>query len=151
MIGSRHVGWRAEWQRTSLRLYEHSQYPAGLTFHERLIGNPLGPNAKGAYAGMRLDYDPTTTFEITLADERRNPSLFRSVVSGPRDQHFGFALDSLIPNVRRTRLSTSFERLVGPVTIAMAGGVARSWQVTERGRTEWMLELRMRRDFLRTF
>src|SRR5213075_2244052 len=41
LVGGRQLAWRAEWQRTSLRLYEHAQFISGVTYHTRLIGNPL--------------------------------------------------------------------------------------------------------------
>ncbi|HMC53726.1 MAG TPA: capsule assembly Wzi family protein [Gemmatimonadaceae bacterium] len=149
--GARPVTWRAEWQRTSLRLYEHSQYPSGVTYHQRLIGNPLGPNAKGASLDVRIDLDAASTLELAAADERRNPSIFLGASNDALDHGFRFVLDSLIPDYRRQRLTASLERAMGGMTAGVVVGFARSWQETSSRRTEWLMELRVRRDRLRTF
>jgi len=151
LIGGTQVAWRAEWQRTSLRLYEHSQYPSGITYHQRLIGSPLGPNAKAALLDARIDLRLTTSLEVALTSERRNPSIFLGTTNDARDHGFRFVLDSLIPDYRRDRLQASLDHAMGPLTATLVAGLARVWQETHAGRTEWMMEVGLRRDFLRTF
>lgn len=155
LFGDRQLTWRAEWQRTSLRLYEHAQFQSGVTYQGRIIGNPLGPNAKGAYLSAVWEPSPVSRIELGFADERRNPSIFSAVVSGPLDRGFRFVVDTLIPDYRRDRLMASVERRVwvggGPTVARLTVGAARSWQRTYPGRTEWLVEVALRRDLLRAF
>lgn len=151
LVDSRLLAWRAEWQRTSLRLYEHSQFPAGITYHEKVLGNPLGPNAKGAYIGALFEMSPRARVELGVADERRNPSIFTITSSGSRDQGFRFVLDTLKPNVRRDRLVASLERELRSVTGTLTVGAARFTPEASAPRNEWVVELRVRRYALRMF
>lgn len=151
LLAGGQLTWRAEWQRTSLRLYEHGQFQSGVTYQGRIIGNPLGPNAKGAYLSAAWEPSPVSRFVLGFADERRNPSIFSVAISGPYDRGFRFVLDTLIPDYRRDRLTASVERRVGDVVAQLAVGGARSWQRTYPGRTDWLVEIALRRDLLRAF
>ena len=152
LVAARPLTLRAEWQRTSLRLYEHTQFPAGVTFHNRLIGNPLGPNAKGAYLSGRYDLSPTSFVSLSLGDERRNPTIFSTTVSSALDRGFRFVVDTLKPDHRRELAVATFEREVGSSTALLNLGAARMWQDgAGRARTEWSFEIGVRRDLVRGF
>jgi hypothetical protein len=142
---------RAEWQRTSLRLYEHAQFTAGYTFHQRLIGNPVGPNATTLLASLEGMPPSGASWRVEVADERRNPSIFSATSTAPADRGFRFVLDTLIPDFRRDRVTGWMERNLGPMTAGVTLGAARVWQSGGAKRTEWALQLALRRQFLRTF
>jgi hypothetical protein len=81
-----------EARRTGLRLYQHSDFSTGLAYDRRFLGDPLGPQARGAYlrAGRRAGGGGTW---LDLAAERRRndqyvstdvPPPFRFVPRGTR-------------------------------------------------------------------
>ena len=63
-------------QRTSLRIYEHSQFTSGVTYREAIIGDPLGPNALGGYATMLARVTPKYSLGLTAAIESRDASQY---------------------------------------------------------------------------
>jgi len=63
-------------QRTSLRIYEHSQFTSGVTYRDAIIGDPLGPNALGAYATMLARVTPRYSLGLSAAVEARDASQY---------------------------------------------------------------------------
>jgi hypothetical protein len=133
--------WRAEWHRTSLRLYEHAQFISGVTYRERIIGDPLGPNAGAAYVSSTWQRTPVQSFSLSLADERRNPSQYTVVVDDSLDRGFRFVRLSHDPDYRRFRVTGAASRALGPGTIQFSGGYNRAWRAGQSGRNEWMAAL----------
>lgn len=142
--------WRAEWHRTSLRLYEHSQFRSGVTYRGHLIGNPLGPHATGAYLSATWRRSPLSAVEIGLVDERRDPSLY-TVPSSTRDTAFRFIRLTNDPDHRRRRAIASIERTVGGAALRFTAGYNRAWRTGQAARGEWLALLAFRGQQLPTF
>lgn len=141
---------RGEWHRTSLRLYEHAQFRSGLTYRQRLIGNPLGPHARAVYLSAEFPEWRGFTTTMTAGDERRDPSQYTVTVSGERDRGFQFIRISDDPDVRRTFLLGTFEGTVGRLGLRMQHGFSRSWR--ERvARSEWLSRVELRSQVPLTF
>lgn len=143
--------WRGELHRTSLRLYEHAQFRSGVTYQERIIGDPLGPNAKGAYLTATWTYTPVNSVEVALADEERDPSRYHVTVSDTRDRGFRFVLDSVIPHYRTRRALASTEHALGFGAVRLTLGYDRAWRSAGTGRNEWLGLVSFRSQRLRTF
>jgi hypothetical protein len=132
------VTLRAEWHRTSLRLYEHAQFRSGSTYRGRLIGNPLGPHAAAGFFGATWQPSALTSVELTAADERRDPSQYTVTVSGPYDRGFTFIRVSDDPDFRNRRLIASLQRLMPGGAVQLSVGYNRPWRTAQPGRDEWM-------------
>jgi hypothetical protein len=149
------LAWRAELHRTSLRLYEHTQFKSGVTYRERLIGDPLGPNAKAAYLSAAWRPSPLNAVEVALADESRDPSQYTVTSSDPRDRTFRFVRLSDEPRYRRRRATASIERAVGgrgdAGALRFTLGYNRAWRTGGSGRNEWLGQLALRSHQLPTF
>jgi hypothetical protein len=143
--------WRAEWHRTSLRLYEHTQFRSGVTYRGHVIGDPLGPNAKAGYLSGTWQWSPLNAIQISLADERRDPSLYRTTSNDTRDRGFRFVLDSVIPDHRRNRATASIDRSTRFGAVRLTLGYNRAWQTGASGRNEWLGRLELRSHPLTTF
>jgi Capsule assembly protein Wzi len=66
-----------QFHKTSLYQAEHYEYTSGWTYHQAIIGEPLGPNATAGYA--TLTWRPAVLDAISLdgALESRDPSPYR--------------------------------------------------------------------------
>jgi hypothetical protein len=129
---------RAEWHRTSLRLYEHGQFRSGMTYHERLIGSPLGPHAVAGYLSTTWRWAPLNAVDATIADERRDPSQYGVVTTGPRDEGFRFIRQSDDPDVRRRRATVSLEHGLPLGALRFTLGYNRAWRTGQEARNEWL-------------
>lgn len=63
-------------QRTSLRIYEHSQFTSGVTYRDAIIGDPLGPNALAGSATMLARVTPKYSLGVTATIESRDASRY---------------------------------------------------------------------------
>ena len=61
-----------EYHHTGNRYYEHFQYLSGQTLQRMLIGDPLGPDAQGAYAQLGWYRTSARRLTLELAAERRS-------------------------------------------------------------------------------
>lgn len=142
LLGARVAGgpvvWRAEYHKTSLRLYEHAQFRSGTTYRRHLIGSPLGPNARGAYLGAEWDLARNTRAMLTFGDERRDPSQFTVTVSADRDRGFRFIRVTDEPRLRGARASFALERTLPVGALRFAGGYHRAWRTGQPARHEWL-------------
>jgi hypothetical protein len=147
------LSWRVELHRTSLRLYEHTQYRSGVTYRERLIGDPLGPNAKGAYLSVAWRPSPLNALEVALADESRDPSQYMTTSSDPLDRTFRFVRLTDEPHDRRRRATASIERAVGndAGALRLTLGYNRAWRAGGSARNEWLGQIALRSHRLPTF
>ncbi len=66
----------AQFQRTSLRLYEHEQFTSGVTYRDAIIGDPLGPNALGMYATLSSRLGQGWRLALSGAAESRDSSVY---------------------------------------------------------------------------
>lgn len=142
LLGARIAGgpvvWRTEYHKTSLRLYEHAQFRSGTTYRRRLIGSPLGPNARAAYLGVEWDLAGNTRAVLTVGDERRDPSQFTVTVSADRDRGFRFIRLTDEPRLRGLRASLALERTLPAGALRLAGGYHRAWRTGQPARHEWL-------------
>jgi len=136
LLADGQLTWRAEWHRTSLRLYEHGQFRSGSTFRDRIIGNPLGPHAAAGYLSAAWQPSPATMIEIAAADERRDPSQYATTVTGPNDRGFEFVRLTDEPDFRRRRMIASVERRFPTGAIHFTLGHNRAWRTAQAGRGE---------------
>jgi hypothetical protein len=70
-----------QFQRTSLRLYEHDQFLSGVTYRGAIIGDPLGPNAFAGYATLSSRLASGWKLSLSGALESRDSSLYTVVQS----------------------------------------------------------------------
>ncbi|MEX2178105.1 MAG: capsule assembly Wzi family protein [Gemmatimonadaceae bacterium] len=138
LVGSGQLVLHGEVHNMGLRLYEHAQFRSGVTFRDRLIGSPLGPNAKGAYLSVRWQPSPRTEWEVTLADESRDPSLYTATASGAFDEGFVFIRQTDDPRHRRRRVTSALSRNVPGGAVRMAGGYNHAWRSGEPPRGAWL-------------
>lgn len=142
---------RAEWHRTALRLYEHTQFRSGMTYRQRLFGNPLGPHARAGYVGVEWPVRNDMSASLTVADERRDPSQYTATVSGERDRGFTFIRLTDDPTIRRLKLVGSLDARLGALGTRLGYGASRSWREGSAGRTEWLAHVELRSHVLPWF
>ncbi|HEU4997043.1 MAG TPA: capsule assembly Wzi family protein [Gemmatimonadaceae bacterium] len=151
LVRNGQLAWRAEWVRTSLRLYEHTQFRSGLTYRDRLIGSPLGPHAAAGAMSLTWQPSPASQFAIEVGDERRDPSLYRSTATAPEDSDFRLERVTDDPDVRRRRVVALLERPSGPGAVRVTLGYNRRWTTGGPARSEWLGQVAFRSQLLRTF
>ena len=66
----------AQFQRTSLRLYEHEQFTSGVTYRGAIIGDPLGPNAFALSATLSSRLARGWKLSLTGVGESRDSSVY---------------------------------------------------------------------------
>ena len=89
--------------------------------------------------------------EISVADERRDPSLYAASSSDPRDRDFHFVRITSDPDYRTRRAAASMERTVGFGSVRLMLGYDRAWRTGGMGRNEWLGLVALRSRRLRTF
>lgn len=143
--------WRGEVHRTSLRLYEHAQFRSGLTYRQRLIGSPLGPNAWAGYLMLDRPLGERTRMELTAGDERRDPSQYTVTVSGEFDRGFRFVRLTNDPDIRRVVLTGSLDHWFMRAGVRLTAGYARAWREPAAPRNEWLMRLAFQSRHLAAF
>jgi hypothetical protein len=151
VVDGHEVSWRAEWHHTSLRLYEHAQFRSGVTYRDRIIGDPLGPNAGGLYVSSRWRATPLSGVEIAYAAESRDPSQYAATSADPRDRGFRFIRVTDDARLRRGRAMLALDRATDAGAIRLTLGNSRFRQSGQRNRSEWLAELSLRSHHLPTF
>jgi hypothetical protein len=145
------LAFRGEWHNTALRIYEHTQFRSGVTYRRHLIGSPLGPHAAAGYLITTWLPSPKTSFELLFADERRDPAIYTTSVTQPRERGFHFIRLTNDPDVRRTRAHIAYSRGIrlGAVDIALGHNLA--WRPGQAKRREWMGQMIFSSVHLPTF
>lgn len=151
LVGDGQLVWRAEWHRTSKRLYEHAQFRSGLTYRSRLIGDPIGPHAAAGYLGATWRWSPLNSVAISVADERRDPAQYVVVVSGERDRGFRFVRVTDDPDFRRRRAAATLEHSLPVGAVRLMVGYNRDWRTGTAGRGDWGLVLSLTSHRLSAF
>lgn len=98
------VGFRVEYRETGVRFSEHAIFTSGLTFDGIILGDGLGPDARGGYASFDLRPTPVDRISIVLAREERSNDTW--VV----DDGFVFRKTLDRPEETRTRAALIWER-----------------------------------------
>jgi len=137
VLGENQLVSRVEWHRTSLRLYEHAQFKSGVTYRDRLIGNPLGPHAAAGYLSIAWQRSPFSSLELAAADERRDPAQYTTTVTGNRDQGFTFVRLTDDPDFRRRRVAATLEHALPVGVMRLTVGHNRAWRTAQAGRGDW--------------
>ena len=137
LVRDNQLVWRAEWHRTSIRLYEHAQFRSGVTYRSRLIGNPLGPHAAAGYLGATWRWSPLHSVDLSVADERRDPAQYVVVVSGERDRGWQFRRVTDDPDYRRRRAAVAIEHTLPVGAVRFSVGYNRDWRTGATGRDDW--------------
>lgn len=150
LVGRGLLAWRAEWHRTSLRLYEHGQFLSGYTHRERIIGNTLGPHATAAYLSTTWQPSAANSVELDLAYEARDPSQYTVTTSAPRDRGFTFIRLTNDPDLERRRATLSYWRMLPGGQLRLSVGHNRSRGGAE-GRDEWLGSISLSSQRLTTF
>jgi hypothetical protein len=151
LVGDDQFVWRAEWHRTSLRLYEHAQFRSGLTYRSRLIGNPLGPHAAAGHLAATWRWSPLNSVGISLADERRDPAQYVVVIAGDRDRGFQFVRTTDDPDYRRRRAAAVMEHALPAGALRLLVGYNRDWRTGMPARGDWGLVLSLTSHRLAAF
>jgi hypothetical protein len=151
VLGGGQLSWRAEWHRTSLRLYQHSQFVSGVTLRERLIGNSLGPNAGGGYLSAAWESSPLSMVELWLGHESRDPSQFTVTTAGSRDRGFKFVRLTNDPRYKRNRAELAVDRVGKLGAIRLRLGYNRAWRSGQPANNEWLGSLLLRSQHLSVF
>jgi hypothetical protein len=151
IVGDDQLVWRAEWHRTSIRLYEHAQFRSGVTYRSRLIGNPLGPHAAAGYASVDWRWSPLNSLALEVADERRDPAQYVVVVSGERDRGWQFVRTTDDPDHRRRRVAATIEHALPVGRVRATVGHNRGWRTGAPGRGDWGLLLSLTSHRLAVF
>jgi len=101
------LGASLEYHHTGIRYYEHHQFTSGQTIHQTLMGDPLGPDAQGAYANLdwRLAIQRRASLQIAL--ERRSHDEY-DVTPEP---HFGFRKTIIRPKEWQARALATWQLL----------------------------------------
>jgi hypothetical protein len=151
LVGNDQLTWRAEWHHTSLRLYEHAQFKSGVTYRGRIIGDPLGPNARAGYLSGTWRTTSHRSVEVSLADEARDPSQYLTTSDNARDQGFRFVRLTDDPDLRRRRAVLSWDGPLGARAIRVSAGYNRSWRAGLSTRDEWLGQIAIRSHALPVF
>ncbi|HYC52245.1 MAG TPA: capsule assembly Wzi family protein [Gemmatimonadaceae bacterium] len=137
IVGGDQLALRVEGHRTSIRLYEHTQFPSGYTYRQRLIGNPLGPHAVAGYASAEWRWTPHNAIGLAIGEESRDPSLYTVSVSGDRDRGFTFVRQTNEPGVRGRRFLLNVHHALPGGAVRATIGHHRAWRSGEPGRGDW--------------
>jgi hypothetical protein len=100
------VGVTAEIHHTGTRFGRHLQFQSGATRDGRLLGDPLGPDADGAYAFVDLDPGPRTHVSVAVAAEAYRADQYVIASQDP----FVIRRTGSRPQERRTRAVLSWRR-----------------------------------------
>ncbi|HEY2852883.1 MAG TPA: capsule assembly Wzi family protein [Gemmatimonadaceae bacterium] len=96
-----------EYHHTGVRYYEHEQFLSGQTVHHVLTGDPLGPDAQGAYANLDYSESAYSRLGVQFALERRSGDQY---VFTP-EPHYGFRRVSLSPREWQGRVVGTWQLL----------------------------------------
>jgi hypothetical protein len=151
VVNEHQVVTRAEVHQTSLRQYEHAQFRSGYTYRERLIGNPLGPHARGGYLAIGYRWTPLTGVELAAADESRDPSQYSVSIGADRDREWRFVRETNEANHRGRRFLLNLDHAFPMGAVRITVGHHRAWRTGEPARGDWGGILTLSSQRLQTF
>jgi hypothetical protein len=112
-----------ELRHTGIRQYRHHQFTSGHTLRGMLLGDPLGPDARGGY--LSVGWSPSTWSRVSLdlAREERRGDEYEDVTGGARTIDFERTLAR--PAERRTRGVAGWEAALrdGALRLVMQVGI----------------------------
>jgi hypothetical protein len=95
-----------EYHVTGVRFYTHGDFRSGYTVDRMIIGDPLGPRARGAY-GMLDVLGGHGSLGLDFAYEDRSGNLYGSTTTTTDDSDFRFVIIGRNPAERRWRATSS--------------------------------------------
>lgn len=115
-----------ELRHTGIRHYRHHQFTSGMTLRGRLLGDPLGPDARGAYASLAWSGATWTRVTLDGAMEERRGDAYTDVTGGAAT--IDFERTETRPVERRARLVGGLEagRGDGRLRLLVQAGVERA-------------------------
>ena len=115
-----------ELRRTGIRHYRHHQFTSGQILRGELLGDPLGPDAQGAFLTTSWSTSPWGRASVELATEERRGDEYTDVTGGAST--IDFARSRSRPVERRGRIVLGVEtaRRSGAVRMLLQAGVERS-------------------------
>jgi len=120
------VDGRIELRHTGIRQYRHHQFTSGQVLRGRLLGDPLGPDAMGAY--LALGWEPSLRHRLALdlAAEERSADEYVDVTNGAATIDFERSVAH--PHERRARAVLGWEgaRRGGAVRLLAQLGIERA-------------------------
>ena len=131
---------------TGLRYYEHGQFTSGLSYRDRIIGDPLGPRANAGYLTLGFEPNAKMQWRLATAYEWRSNDQYTVPPAGPNDAHFRFERVEVRPKEKRARATLAWTYTPAPFgmrLMAEAGieRVANFAFVDGRDRTNGLLRL----------
>ena len=96
-----------EYHHTGIRYYEHHQFTSGQTVHQTLTGDPLGPDAQGAYGNLDWYVSLQQRLGIQVAAERRSNDQYMFIP----EPNFGFRKVEVRPKEWRARAIANWQLL----------------------------------------
>ena len=145
------LAFRGEWLNSALRIYEHTQFRSGVTYRRHLIGNPMGFHAAAGYLATTWQPSTRRTFELLLADERRDPALYNVIVTQPRERGFQFIRMTDDPDVRRARAALAFKQAIPLGAISIVVGHNLAWRTGQAKESQWLGQLTLNSQYLPSF
>jgi hypothetical protein len=107
LVPSGRVDLALEYHHTGVRYFEHEQFTSGQTLHGVLTGDPLGPNAQGAYTFVDWLASANNRLGMQVALERRSNDQY---VFTP-EPHYGFARVAIRPKEWQGRTLLTWQML----------------------------------------
>jgi hypothetical protein len=134
-----------EYHVTGLRYYTHGLFANGFTVDQMLIGDQLGPRARGGYGSVDIDRG-AHAIGVQLGYEDRSGNLYRSVTTTADDSDFRFEIMTRRPAERRWRIMPSLTvgGLSDRLTFTARAGAERVenfGHVEDAWRTNWLTQL----------
>jgi len=124
--GAGRVDGSVEVRHTGIRQFRHHQFTSGQVVRGRLLGDPLGPDARGAY--LSVGWRPSTwrALALEIAAEERRADEYTDVTGGARTIDFERVLAR--PRERRWRGVASWSSAFrgGAGRVRLDGGIERT-------------------------
>ena len=98
-----------EYHHTGIRYYLHEQFLSGQTLRRTLIGDPLGPDAQGAYATVDWYQSARNRVSVQAAVEHRSNDQYEYLPVPLPD--FGFRRTEIRPKEVRARAMVTWQHL----------------------------------------
>ena len=145
------LGATVELHHIGLHEYQHTQFKTGVTRHELILGDPLGPRGDGLY--VVLDWLPATRsrFSLDLAGERRSNDQWTVYEPNPNGAIFRFIKLKDLPEEWRHRAMVRWTvDATARLSFEAQGGVERATNfdfVKGVERTNGLARIAIRRTF----
>jgi hypothetical protein len=142
------VDLRMEYHQTGIRFYRHGQFLSGNTENQFILGDNLGPDAKGFYFVLNWEINPDNLLIFDAAYENRSNDLWTTTGGGGEETStsMDFIKVEDLPNEGRYRGVISWQSRINEIPMLMTArmGVERVQNfnfVSGNDRTNFLGEL----------